>query len=114
MELKTGLNITKMKAGFKYDYAEVLTEIFKSYNIFITKDGVFVDMETRKYIRDNHIKCMLRIDYIKSGHGLLTGKFLVSIIERYIIGLKDAAAELADVGETEYTGYYEVADTYMK
>lgn len=102
-----------MKTGFKYEYAEVLTNIFRGYNIFVTKEGIFVDMTTRKYLRYNHLKCMLRNDYIKSGHGELTGKILCSILDRYLKGIKNAAAELADYGETEHTGYFEVEEVYL-
>lgn len=110
---KNSLNISNMKAGFKYEYAEVLTDIFKSYRLAITKDGFFVDMVTKKYMRDNHIKCMLRRDYINTGHGHIEGRMLCAIIDRYMIGIKNAAHELADCGETEHTGEIELADEFL-
>lgn len=110
---KNSLMIKNMKAGFKYEYAEVLTNIFRGYNLSITKDGFFVDMATKKYLRDNHIKCMLRRDYIESGHGHIEGKMLCHVIDRYLVGIKNAAYELADSGETEHTGEIELLDEYL-
>lgn len=108
------LDITTMKAGFKFDYAEVLTECFKRLGILVSVDGKFIDIETKCLLRENKVRCMLRNDYINTGHGKLDGKFLVSIIGRYLIGMKNAAEALADLTESEHTYYIEAFDTYLE
>ncbi len=114
MITKPCITIKNMTANFETEYAAKLCELFKRYNFFITIDGKFVDCETKQWLRDNHVKCMLRRDYIESGHGQISGAVLVNIVERFMIGLKRAAAALASAGETEFTGEMDVLEEYLK
>lgn len=113
MITKPCITIKKMTANFEKEYAAKLCELFKQYNIFITIDGKFVDCETKQLLRDNHVKCMLRRDYIESGHGQISGSVLVNIVERFMIGLKRAAAALSASGETDFTGEMEIKEEYL-
>jgi len=103
-----------MKTGFKYEYAEVLNNCFKKYYLFITDDGEFVDSVTKKKLNKNHVRCMLRNDYLNSGHGQLSGSMLCAIIDRYLLGVMKAAKTLTDAGDSMYTGEMEVMEDFLK
>ena len=60
--------------GFKYGYADDLWGIFRSYNLSVTTENQFVDNETKKFMHHNHVKCMIRRDYLNSfPEGLTSG-----------------------------------------
>jgi hypothetical protein len=43
-----------------------IIERINSYEIGVALDGVFVDKLTSKQIHENHLKCLLRRDYLES------------------------------------------------
>lgn len=108
------LDITNMKSGFKYDYAEVLTDCFKNLGILVSVKGDFIDSYTKSYLKKNKVICMLRNDYRNTGHDKLHGKMLCDIIDRYLVGLKKAAEDLAELTESEHTYYIETNDTFLQ
>ena len=83
--------------GFRLPYTKHLFKLFQSYGLSVSSLGEFMDNETQKFVRRNHLKCMLRRDYLEK-YGVLgiAGRALDKLIEGMFEGLSLATAKLAE------------------
>lgn len=95
--MKEGFTTQKFSSrGFGYRYAQELWAIFRRYNLFVSLDGDFFDSETKQKVRRNHIKCMIRNDYLAQENPELRGAVLDNILERFLSGVATAIKSYAN------------------
>ena len=76
--------------GLGYQYAQELWRMFQRYNLFVSLDGRFFDKETKMQLHANHVKCLLRNDYLKQEDPELRGAQLSDILDRFLDGVRRA------------------------
>ncbi len=70
-----------------------LWSIFNNYDMFVSLDGKFFDSVTMKQVHRNHLKCMLRRDYL-SDSPEIQGALLVQVVEKFIDGVTKGVNQL--------------------
>ena len=65
------------------------TKFMQKYN-FIVYDGEIYDPDTKKQIRPNYMKSMLRRHYLESGRANLQGRALDIVVESFVEATRDA------------------------
>jgi len=82
----TAFSLKKWKSdGIRPD-TKLMFSIVQRLDPLILTDGRFVDKETRQIIRRNHLKCMLRREYIEEG-GNLRGRALDKVLDGFLYAL---------------------------
>jgi len=114
----TGVSIAKWKDDGKLKVdTSLLFEVLQRLDPYVLTDGTFIDKETNKIIHRNHIKCMMRLEYIAAG-GELRGKPLQFVIERFLIAMAGIAKRLheqSDNGELErHKGFIKAPTGFLK
>lgn len=98
---------------FKYGFAEVFYRCLLSYNLGVDDKGVYVSIDTKEKIKINHLKCMIRNDYIASGHGELSGSKLCDLIIRFLYDVIEAVNRMVKGPGVIRYGEFMLSDSYL-
>lgn len=84
---------------------KLVFDIIKRLDPLIMTDGRVIDRETELLIKPNHLRCMLRREYIENG-GELRGRSLNLLLTKFMEGLVNIAKDIhsGKLAESERTG----------
>jgi hypothetical protein len=94
MPSRTVLDVVKWSKKDLPQESAWLLDRLRDFNLGVSVDGEFIDSETKKVINTNHLRCILRRDYLSSGRNTLEGKSLNVIIDIFLNCLKRASKEI--------------------
>jgi hypothetical protein len=104
-------NPQNAKEHFGRKFSLIFFDIFNKYHFFVSLDGTIIDSVTKQPVRLNHVKCLLRNDYL-SGNPEIHGSLLNGVIESFLVGIIKAV-KLASQTNPEYVQVEDVKDEYL-
>ena len=82
-----------------HELAEFFWNTCSSLGLAVSDDGKILDKETQKQVRENHLRCMLRMAYIEAGRTEFKGKTLNNLIDLFLKSLRSLAKEFTENGK---------------
>lgn len=95
-----------------YGDVKRLVECLMRLDLALNVDGVWYDRETGKMVRENHVKCMVRNDYIEHG-GHLRGKDLQKHINAVLAGTLRMTREVVNTNRTDLIRSLDVSEEFI-